>query len=214
MIDHLDLETEQMMSVASLLTIQQKIHWPLIYRGIRERCDMFRSGRLHAPQWIRRELKALDPFLDIRWDYFGSQWIVDRYSRKDRAWVMVLEWPHSLDIRMIQMLQEADMWRFATPEDYLAYKRAKSAAKRLENEKKSDEKVAEAIDNLSRREAQEFVEVEQALKTGETVEFAGESLATMEKMHESYKRASAMGDAFDDRGIKILKPKHRGGDLQ
>jgi hypothetical protein len=202
--DYYDEETEAMMSIASALTLKQKMHWSDIRRGIRERVAMFNCGRQQPPEWIRKDLKNYEWLLDIRWDYFGEQWLVERYSRRDRAWVTVLEWKDQLSFKIIESLRENDMWRFPNFKSYLEYKRMLSARRREENRKRSEDKVLEAVDNLSAKQIQQFNEVERAFRTGETVVFMGNDAVTFNRMTEGHKKALAAGEDLDPKKHKIL----------
>jgi hypothetical protein len=191
---NLDIETVTMMRVAGELDRQHIKYWPMIYRGIRERCAMFESGRTHAPQWFRKRLHELDPLLDIRWDFLKEQYLIERYSRSDRAYVNVM-YVDQLDERVFVALHEADTWRFSTPQAYLRWKHEKGIKKRAQIEQAADDKMAEAIDSLSTKQADEFVAVEQAMAVGETVVLHGESERIMDRMREGSKKAMAQGIA-------------------
>jgi hypothetical protein len=187
----LDIETEMCMRIASHLTLAQIHTWPQVRHLIRERCEQFRSGRTQAPRWFRKRLHELDRLLEVRWDYLGQQWIIERYSRADRAFVTVMQLQGHLDQEVINTLQEGDTWRFPSPEAYLAYKREKSARIRAQRQKEGDEKVLAAVDSLSKKRAEEFLEVENALRTGETVIVHGDDEKAFDHMQTGAEKARA-----------------------
>lgn len=202
MIDYYDVESETMMLLAGKLKFKDWTGYQSVRRFIMERLNAFRSGTSFAPRWLQKGLKAIDPLLQARWDFEKQHFIIERFSRADHAWVQVLDWPHQLTEEIFAVLRAADTWRFETPEAYLAYKRAQSATVREANRKKGDNAILEAVDGLTRARAENFMEVEKALATGETVIFSGESEKTMDRMHEGAKKAAAAGEAL----IKNQKP--------
>lgn len=86
---------------------------------------------------------------------------------------------------LIQFLKSHDMRR----PGYLEEKRAKSLAIRKENERLATDKVLMAVDSLSDKRLKEFVSVEKAIQTGETVTMHGESMRMFERMTEAGKKA-------------------------
>lgn len=206
--DHYDVETESMMSLASALTLRGELLWNQIRRGIRERVDMFVCGRQQAPEWIRNILKDYEWLLDIRWSFEQRLWLIERYSRRDRAWVTVLEWNDSLiGHRMVEELRVRDMWRFPNPEAYLEYKHMLSARKRAQNRVRAQEGMLEAVDSLSTKEIENFIEVENAFRTGETVVLMGDDAVSYERMTKSAAKAAEAGETIDPSKARILSGK-------
>jgi len=72
---------------------------------------------------------------------------------------------------------------------YFMEKAAKSAAIRLANEKASTNRVIMAVDSLSNKRLAEFIAVEKAIQTGDTVTMHGETFDKFEKMTEAGKKA-------------------------
>jgi hypothetical protein len=188
-----DVETETMKTIAPDLVQKNVMIWPILRRTIFERQERFRSGCDHAPRWFRKRLKELDPLLDVRWSFDDESWLIERWSRSDRALVTVMKVEGSLDLSVIYELEEGDTWRFPTPEAYLKWKHEKSARKRAQISAEQDEKVSAAVDSLTRKRADEFLEVERALHTGETVIMHGSDEKTMERMHEGAIRGARQG---------------------
>jgi hypothetical protein len=206
-INQYDVETETMMSLISALTFKGTETCSQVRRMIRERVQMFQCGRQQVSQWIRSELQRYDDQLDIRWDYLNQEFIIERYGRKSRAWIPIMEWKDNLDNRIFDLLRDGDMWRFSSSEAYLEAKRARSAKIREDNRNKANERLLDAIDSLSNREAEEFMEVEQAFKTGEKVRFMGQDDKSFTRMQEGSKKAAAKGEVFDPSKQKITYGK-------
>ena len=208
-----DVETSTMMHLASALDLAHIKYWPVVRRAIRERMQMFESGRMQAPKWFRKRLWEIDPLLDLRWDYLKASWLIERYSRVDRAFVNIM-YIERLDSSVFLALHEADTWRFPSPEAYIRHKHDQAARRRAQVEKEGDEKVAAAIDALSTKQADEFVAVEQAMATGETVVLHGKSEKIMDNMIAGSKRAQAKGIPPINPGLPLYrrhkKPKIEG----
>lgn len=103
---------------------------------------------------------------------------------------------------LIRFLKEHDMQRTG----YLEEKAAKAEAIRIENERKATEKVLMAIDSLSAKRIKEFVEVEKAIQTGDTVTMHGETLKQFERMTEAGKQAPEGPQSLNP-GLHPLKHK-------
>lgn len=86
---------------------------------------------------------------------------------------------------LIMFLHRCDMQR----PGYFVEKAAKSAAIRLENEKNATTRVLAAVDSMSDKRLKEFLSVEKAIQTGETVTMHGETMRQFEAMTEAGKKA-------------------------
>jgi hypothetical protein len=86
---------------------------------------------------------------------------------------------------LIFYLQSHDMQR----PGYLKDKADRAVAVRKANEEASTNKVLAAVDSMSSKQIKEFVEVEKAIQTGETVTMHGETMRQFEKMTEAGKKA-------------------------
>lgn len=194
-----DADTEGWKDIASQLTAESVSEWPAIRAMIMDRCQAFDSGRFHAPHWFNLRLRQIDPCLQLRWEFYQGCWVVDRFARNLRCWLPVVIWkddagrPRPLDNTLLEAIQEGDMWRFPSAQAYLAYKRERAAKVRAENERKGDEKLLDAIDRMSRRQIENFIEVERAFQTGETIEAHGEDYKTLERMNEAGRKARSKG---------------------
>ena len=86
---------------------------------------------------------------------------------------------------LIPFLRQCDMQR----PGYFIEKAAKAAAVRLANEKAGTERVLAAVNSLSNRQVKEFIEVEKAIQTGDTVTMHGPCMEMFDKLTEAGKKA-------------------------
>jgi hypothetical protein len=103
---------------------------------------------------------------------------------------------------LIAYLREHDMQRSG----YLEGKAAAAKAIRVANEKQASDRVLAAVDSLSTKQIKEFVEVEKAIQTGETVTMHGETLRQFDKMTEAGKKAPD-GPESSNPGVHPLRHK-------
>jgi hypothetical protein len=103
---------------------------------------------------------------------------------------------------LIDFLRAHDMQR----PGYFVEKAAKAAAIRLENEKAATNKVLMAVDSMTDKRLKEFLEVEKAIQTGDTVTMHGETMRQFEKMTEAGKKAPP-GPESSNPGAHPLKLK-------
>lgn len=103
---------------------------------------------------------------------------------------------------LIDFLHAHDMQR----QGYFKEKAAKSAAIRLANEKAATNKVLMAVDSLTDKRLKEFLSVEKAIQTGETVTMHGETMRQFDKMTEAGKKAPP-GPESSNPGLHPLRHK-------
>lgn len=103
---------------------------------------------------------------------------------------------------LVTFLHEHDMQR----PGYFIQKAAKSAAIRLANEKAATNKVLMAVDSLTEKRLKEFIAVEKAIQTGETVTMHGETQRQFEAMTEAGKKAPE-GPASSNPGLHPQRHK-------
>jgi len=210
---YVDSECRSMMIFAENLDAEQIAPvWPRIRRGIMERIQMCEYGRLHAPQWFEKRLHEIDPLLSLRWDFMEQCFVVDRWTRSERCWHTVLVWkdengPKHLDNSLIQTLHDGDTWRFKDWKEYLRYKHAQSAKKRAANRQASEDKMGAVIDNMSNSQIHNFMEVERALMTGETVVCHGATEKGFEHMHQGAMKAAEKGEMVGPPNAKVVRPR-------
>jgi hypothetical protein len=198
---HVDIEHHGMIALLHhpQLTAEMKSS---IDREIFVRAERIRSGAFcgAGTEWEKR-FQRIDRELRLRWAFPegpgeivyhdrvargvphpAAHWVVDRWVEQWQAWAPVLficdtsvEPPAPLHINSAWwlMLKAADMQAADNAKRILDEKRAAAAARRAEIRKENDEKVRAAVDSLSSRQIKQFVEVEQAIQSGEKIEAHG-----------------------------------------
>ena len=87
--------------------------------------------------------------------------------------------------------------RFESPSTYLAKQREAAERTQRANDQAATDKVAEAVDSLSSKQIEEFIAVETAIATGETITAHGSSASYLERAQQErrqfLKKAEAEG---------------------
>jgi hypothetical protein len=201
--EHLDLET---LSMVTAIHRVPKIYRYVFEEYIHERNEAMVSGVSNAPRWAQDTLQAFDQELRLRWDYMYQCYAVDKFVRQWKAWVPLMLWQHEDGSPkrlgedgmrdMLQLLHEGDMQRWDSPQKYIEYKRERAAFRRKQHETDNHESILAAVDSLSSKQIKNFIEVERAMRTGETIVAHG----SMEKFME---RAYATGAEREREGLPL-----------
>lgn len=161
---------------------------------------------LDRMQFLRSELAQVDFLFDsIVRDHMGPQF----RTRPDlqRMKIAVEQWVPALDIWMVNgyfdpdttayhivsTLQAGDPRRLS-PIDALAERRAQAESNQISHDRASTDRVLGAVDALTDRQVQNFVAVEQALQTGETITVREDDRRQIENLVESTRHAAYRGD--------------------
>jgi len=160
-----------------------------IERQICDRIAAVRAGVSHpvARFWTKKIQEEVDVYTRLRWD-FQNGWTLDRYSEGMWQVVGVLGFC-TVRSDLVEYLIEHDMQRWSSPEKYLAFKREKAASVRARNERYGTSVVLEAVDKLSDKSLKNFIEVERAIQTGDTVIMHGSDRKTFDRMVAAGKKA-------------------------
>lgn len=157
-----------------------------VHHQLRARPD-FQTDRLVIEQWV--------PAL--------GYWLVCATHSRDEDYGVI-----------IRQLKEGDP-RFKTPTQQLDETRELAKANAARHEADSADRIKGAIDGLTRKGRDQFLAVEQAIKTGETIIAHGADLDFVEKGHAHTQRLAEQGDSasqavlsgtFRD-GVACLNPK-------
>lgn len=144
-----------------------------------------------AAHWTAR-LRSLDPQLRLRWD-FTQGWVVERAVPEWGCWAICgVLGQRCVPLNLIEILRRGDMQRYS-PKEYLAMKREAAAQVAASNEKAGNEKVLAAVDKLSEKRCKEFLEVEDAIRTGDKIVAHGateKSLAHIMQSEARHRQAS------------------------
>jgi hypothetical protein len=190
-----------------------------------ERREMLHSGLACVPKVYQEQIAAYEPLLRIRWDFWGGHYVVDRWIKENNAWMIVMKWifpdetprrlgPFSV-AEMIDFLNQGDTHRFRNAKDYIEFKRVKAEKIREARDKESTEQVLEAVDRMSSKSIEQFINVERALHTGEKIIAHGSDEKFLDRVHAKTKEALAKGEpldhpaAADNPGMNPLKYKRK-----
>ena len=184
-----------------------------IQQAIAERKAIIISGLAHptAQRWTKKLKKEVEPLLRMRLDpQFG--FVIDRWVASEGWWHPI---PGAIGFQeprpglCERMKTQYDMWKKATPkenEDAIAGKarhpilkeKDEQSAKVIKaNEDAATEKVLAAVDSLSEKRMKEFIGVERARHTGETIVHHGPDLKFMERLDEAEKTGTAAAVSAD-----------------
>lgn len=171
-------------------------------REIQVRAERVRAGAFRGRDtWWEKRFQRIDPDLRLRWEQQEGpgeivyhdrlargvplppgHWVVDRWVHQWGCWVPVLfvcdtttepAKPVPINSYWWWTLKAADMQAADNAKRLLEEKRAKAAARRQEIQKENEERILAAVDSLSSKQVKQFVEVERAIQTGETIEAHG-----------------------------------------
>lgn len=171
-----------------------------IERAVRNRRAQVEAGLAFPTSslWTPK-LQELDERLRLRWDFqFG--WVVDRAVPEWGCWAIcaTLGW-RQIPLNLIAIMRAGDMQRVGADE-WLRQKRAKAQQIRESNEKRATDTVLGAVDRLSDQRIREFIAVERAVQTGDTIVAHGETERSLDRMRQASFRAGQAGesDLHDD----------------
>lgn len=171
---------------------------PLIEQKIRDIRGRVEAG-LSSPtsrHWTAR-LQSLDAKLRLRWDFVVG-WVIERAVDEWGCWAIcgTLGWRH-VPLNLLDIMRAGDMQRVG-PEKWLEQKRAAADRVRTTNEKLSTDAVLGAVDRLTDKRIKEFIEVERAVQTGETITAHGETERSLDRMRQASFRAQQESDLHDE----------------
>ena len=155
---------------------------------------------------VRCSLEKADPFLDAlvrtkvnhqmrtRPDLETGETIVEQWIPALRCWLVNGKFqPDVPTWEIVKVLQAGDPTK-ETPEEALERKRGEAAVQREKNEKAGDQKVLDVVNSLSDKRLNQFVEVERALQTGESITVREDDRRQIETLVENTRKAAAKGD--------------------
>lgn len=173
---------------ASFLRVVDRLEFPLtevgkVEKWIRGRLEMIEAGIRACPEWFRKDLAAFDSDLRARWDFTRDVWVIERVSHLDRLYWTVALWPHELGPRLLAALREGDTWN-PNCQNKFTDERAKADKRAAEIEKQQTDEMLHIDDvaKLSTAQVRNFIAVEEAIATGETIVCHGEDLAKLEHL--------------------------------
>lgn len=185
--DYVDHQVQAATMFESRVPLEERASWQA---SIRRRAEISRLGLKKVPEHIVTDLHMIDPRLRIRWEFDENCFVVELAYEQVRCWIPVVIWkdedgyPLPLDNRIIEALRTGDMWKFATPAEYLRFKRNQALEQQRKNEEERQNRTKDAISDLSRKQLEQFQAVDTAIKTGETIIAHGDDLKFLERAKE------------------------------
>lgn len=155
---------------------------------------------------VERELASASPLLDelirdrvhhqlrSRPSFEQGDIVVEQWVPALRCWLISGRWPSNTPAQQIVNDLLAGDPRRQSAEEANRGKRDLAATKRAENDAAAGSRIEAALDSLSSRALDQFIEVERALHTGETIRAHGDDANFIERNLESTKKAAASGD--------------------
>lgn len=186
-----------------------------IRRQIEDRKAQILSGlgSAHQIYWTLKVQTELDDRCRVRHDPVHG-WMLDRWIDEPECWHPVGyigTGGHLQDGIVVDDKVRPDLIQYLCAHDmqrpgYFVEKAAKSAAIRLANETANTDRVLMAVDSLSTKRLNEFINVEKAIQTGDTVTMHGATMKIFERMTEAGKKAPE-GPQSSNPGMHPLKHK-------
>lgn len=160
----------------------------------RDRKELFIVGRAMVADCWQRTLASFDPLLRFRFDYDHYGFVIER-------WLDQMDYWHPLDfvrnrqgelaiinddtmLLTLERLAKADLHRTGErPTDLLLRHRAVAEQVREANTKLRTEMTLAAVDSLSSKSIQQFIDVHRAIHRGERIVCHGDDEKIMDRMH-------------------------------
>ena len=162
---------------------------------IREYQDVLRAELLQSDPFLDSLLQAgLGPQFRSRPDFRRGKLAIEQWFPALDCWMVNGYFDPRTPYRNIVATLEAGDPRKTAPTEHLEQTRAAAAAKRESNDRRSTDRVLGAIDALTPRQIENFVAVEQAIHTGESIALRGDDRRTMERLTEDTKKAAYSED--------------------
>lgn len=183
-----------------------RLHIERIAAGARVGAGTYWDGRF---RWIDSELRLRWSFPEglgeLMYDareargepHPPGHWMVDRWVWQWNAWAPVLfildgledgqegpPRPVAVNSYWWLKLKQADM---QAHDRYMEKKRAAAKLRQEQLRKAADEQVRAAVDSMSTKRMEQFIAVEQAIQSGETIVAHGSDQQFLERTHEAQK---------------------------
>jgi len=167
---------------------------------IRDRKEMVRYGVLRCPSWFQEELNRLDSKMRAWWDSWEEKWVLDRLQDEGYYLTVIQFRPNGqfqLDRSLLEALKASDMQKYS-PGEYLARKREAAEEIKKKNDQAATDKVMAAVDSLSSKQIKNFIAVEEAIRSGETITAHGQDAKFLEHAKQETQAALARGEQLDN----------------
>ena len=184
----------------------------LVEAHLRERQEMCRQGVSRCPTYFQEELTKLDSKMRAWWNSWTEEWVLDRLQ-EEGFYITILHFKPGGELQLnghlLDLLRENDLHRF-TPAQYRQKKQEAADKKKAENEAAATERVFEAVDSMSSKQIKEFIAVQEAIQSGETITAHGDTLRFVENAKKSTdaakREAEEKGLVFSDGSDACINP--------
>jgi hypothetical protein len=171
-----------------------------IERRVRDRMAQVEAGLSFAPapRWTVKLQHEIDELLRLRWDFLHG-WVVERAVAEWGCWAICgVIGQRQIPYNLIDILHAGDMQRIG-PDNYLRQKRAAAEQVRQSKESATTDKVLGAVDRMSEAGIKNFIAVERAIHTGDTIVAHGETEKMLDRMTQASFRAEQQSDLHDEK---------------
>lgn len=189
-----DNETHAMFMASERLTGEERDR---MIRLAHERISMIEAGLKRVPEYIQTAIQTFCAELRVRYCFERDKLVIEHFHPQTN-WQIIGggEWrnhdngqPYSPEA-MIAMLRAGDMQQKGTAK-YLEEKKNNAIAVQRSNDSAHTRKVNAAVDSLSTKQVKQFIDVQNAIRSGETVVPLGDDAKFLEKVHTTSKKEAA-----------------------
>lgn len=162
---------------------------------IRRRQELLRSELANCDLLLDAVLlNGLGPQFRSRPDYERGQVAVEQWVPALDCWMVNGYFPPSSTPRhILDVLLQGDPRR-KTAEEELEDRRNQAVKVQKSNDQRATDRLLNVLDSMSSRQVEQFVEVEQAIHTGESITTHGSDYHTIELLESDTRKAAALGD--------------------
>lgn len=166
-------------------------------RMVEDMMSQLEAGVKRVPGWIQKAIKQFDKDLSLRWDFEQGCFVLDIFAHIFGCYMTIcsLGPEFTCDLPNLNLLlaklRAGDMRRAESPEKYLEQKRKQADDVIRVNDVAATERVLGAVQNLTDRSVKEFIEVERALRVGETVFSTGDDAKEITQLQKAAQSAPA-----------------------
>lgn len=170
----------------------------------KERKWAFLSGKCMVPDYWQRALANFDPTLAMRFDFDYGCFMVERWLEEEQYWHPILLWrdEYGLPIalsetyipRLLSILDAANTQKhYGSGREYLLAKQREADANKERHAKARTEAMLEAVDSLSSKSIQQFIDVHRAIHSGDKIVAHGNDEKFLELAKANTERVEAEG---------------------
>lgn len=170
---------------------------------ISDRMAMLRAELAAAPKMLNQLIHdRVHHQLRAHPDFRKGGLVVEQWIPALRVWLVCGRFAEDTEgMEIVHQLQAGDP-RHKTAREAYEESKAQAATRKAQIEEESSRRVLDTIADMSGKQLDQFIDVERAIKTGETIHAHGADLATLESLHDKTKKAAASGDIEAQRVLK------------